>query len=154
MATRPPVNEHGGPVGWPQLSLYLTVSDPERSLNFYREAFGFESTGETMKDEAGRIQHAGMRRGDVAIMFAPVPADGSMRPPAVTGAADSHTFYIYVPDIDALAGQARAAGAEVLAAPADQYWGDRMAIFRCPDGYHWTFATHVAEFDPSKIPQH
>jgi PhnB protein len=153
MGSRPEVSEHGSPVGWPQLSLYLTVRDPAESLAFYQAAFGFEPTGETMKDDAGRIQHAGMRLGDAAIMFAPEPADGSMRAPVSSGAPDSLTFYIYVPDVDALAKQAGEAGANVLQAPADQFWGDRMAIFRCPNGYHWSFATHVANFDPSQVPK-
>ena len=145
MSTRPPVTEHGGPVGWPQMSLYWTVRDPAASLAFYHAAFGFDQNGETMTDDAGRIQHAGMRLGDAAIMFAP---EGEMRAPVSSGAADSHTFYIYVPDIDALAAQAEKAGATVLQAPADQFWGDRIAVFKCPDGYHWTFATHVAAFQP------
>lgn len=114
MGSRPAVTKHGGPVGWPQLSLYMTVRDPAASLEFYRNAFGFESTGETMTDDAGNIQHAGMRLGDAAIRFAPEPPDGSMRSPASSGAPDSHSFYIYVPDIDALAAQAEKAGARVL----------------------------------------
>lgn len=150
--TSPPVNEHGGPVGWPQLSLYLTVRDPAASLEFYAKAFGFEPAGDAMKDAEGNIQHAGMRLGDVALMFAPPPADGSMHSPASSGAPDSHTFYIYVPDVDALADRAGKAGAKILQPPADQFWGDRIAIFKCLDAYHWTFATHVAEFDPSKAP--
>lgn len=153
MTSRPQVSEHGSPIGWPQLSLYLTVRDPAESLAFYEAAFGFRPHGDTMKDDAGRIQHAGMRRGDAAIMFAPEPGDGSMRAPVSSGATDSLTFYVYVPDVDALANQAVGAGANMLQAPADQFWGDRIAIFRCPNGYHWTFATHVADFDPSQAPQ-
>jgi PhnB protein len=152
MGTRPEVSTFGGPLGWPQLSLYLTVRDPGDSLEFYQAAFGFEPEGEPMRDDAGRIQHAGMRRDEAAIMFAPEPADGSMRAPVSSGAQDSLTFYVYVPDVDALARQATGAGATVLQQPADQFWGDRIAIFRCPNGYHWTFATHVAEFDPAKAP--
>lgn len=145
MGTRPPVTEHGGPVDWPQMSLYLTVRDPARSLEFYRDAFGFAQHGESMTDDAGRIQHAGMRLGDAAIMFAP---EGEMQAPVTSGAADSHSFYIYVPDVDAVAARAAKAGASVVLEPADQFWGDRIAVFKCPDGYHWTFATHVAEFQP------
>lgn len=154
MANQPKISSFGGPVGWPQMSLYMTVRDPAASMKFYGEAFGFQSTGETMQDDDGNIQHAGMRLGDAAIMFAPAPPDGGMQPPAVSGAPDSHTFYIYVPDVDALARQAEAAGAKVLQPPADQFWGDRIAIFKCPDGYHWTFATHVADFDPGGAAGH
>jgi len=128
------------------MSLYLTVRDPARSLAFYEAAFGFEQNDESMIDDAGRIQHAGMRLGDAAIMFAPESPDGGMRAPSSSGAPDSHSFYIYVPDVDKLAAQAHKAGATVLQAPTDQFWGDRIAVFKCPDGYHWTFATHVAEF--------
>jgi uncharacterized glyoxalase superfamily protein PhnB len=145
----PSVSKFGGPPGWPQLSLYLTVRNAAVSLEFYREAFGFESTGETMQDEQGHIQHAGMRLGEAAIMFAPESDASPMRAPVSSGAPDSCTFYIYVPDVDALARRATAAGAAMLQAPADQFWGDRIAIFSCPDGYQWTFATHVAEFDPA-----
>lgn len=152
MANKPETSSFGGPVGWPQMSLYLTVRDPAASIEFYGDAFGFQSTGETMKDDEGNIQHAGMRLGDAAIMFAPAPPDGSMQAPATSGAPDSQTFYIYVSDVDALAAQAKSAGATVLQPPADQFWGDRIAAFRCPDGYHWTFATHVADFDPSALP--
>lgn len=148
--SKPPVTEHGGPIGWPQMSLYLTVSDPEASLAFYEAAFGFAPHGESMKDEAGHIQHAGMRLGDAAIMFAPEHPANPMRAPVTSGAQDSHTFYIYVADVDALARSANAGGAKELQAPADQFWGDRIAVYKCPNGYHWTFATHVAEMDLSK----
>jgi PhnB protein len=149
---RPRTTRHGGPVGWPQLSLYMTVRDANVSVKFYEAAFGFKLTGETMKDAAGRIQHAGMRLGDAAIMFAPEDPQNAMRAPVTSGATDSLTLYIYVADVDALARRATRAGATLIQAPADQFWGDRIAVFKCPDGYHWTFATHVSEFDPSKIP--
>jgi uncharacterized glyoxalase superfamily protein PhnB len=33
------------------------------------------------------------------------------------------------------------------------FWGDRMVRLRDPDGYLWSFATKVGEFDPSKMPK-
>ncbi len=151
MAGKPETTEHGGPIGWPQLSLYLSVIDAAESLTFYANAFGFTPSGEAMTDDAGVIQHAAMVRDEVAIMFAPEGSGKPMSSPKTNKNRDSHSFYIYVPDIDAFTHFAEAAGATVLAPPADQFWGDRMAVFRCPNGYHWTFATHVAEFDPSKM---
>jgi len=32
------------------------------------------------------------------------------------------------------------------------FWGDRIAKILDFDGYSWTFATKVREFDPSKMP--
>ena len=137
---------------WPALSPYLTVRDGQAAIEFYARAFGFEAYGEVMRDTDGRVQHAGMRIGEAMIMLG--PEEGSMglkpRPP---GAVDSLTLYVYVPDVDALHARAQRGGAQVVQAPADQFWGDRTAVYKDPDGFHWTFATNVGGFDPSKLPQ-
>jgi uncharacterized glyoxalase superfamily protein PhnB len=140
----------GRPADWPALTPYLTVRDASASLRFYQDAFGFKVTGEVMRNDAGEVMHAGMRLGDTAIMFSPQGTSNEMRPPASSGAPDSLTLYVYVGDVDALADRAERAGASVLQRPADQFWGDRIAAFRDPDGYHWTFATNVGEFDASR----
>jgi PhnB protein len=129
------------------------VSDADRSLDFYGAAFGFAVTGQIMRNDAGAVMHAGMRLGETAIMFSPPNPSSEMQPPASSGAPDSLTLYVYVPDVDALASRAERAGARVLQRPADQFWGDRIAVFRDPDGYHWTFATNVGEFDSEKAPK-
>jgi len=55
----------------------MTMRDAAASLELYRDAFGFETTGETMQDDQGRIQHAGIRLGNAAIMFAPESESGA-----------------------------------------------------------------------------
>lgn len=143
----------GGQAGWPALSPYMTVRDAGASLEFYAKAFGFKVEGMVMKDAQGVVQHAGMSLGEAKIMFAPQRMSSDMRTPAASGATDSLSLYVYVKSVDALAKRAQSAGAQLLQAPADQFWGDRIAIFRDPDGYHWTFATNVGGFDASKAPQ-
>ena len=143
----------GRPANWPALSPYMTVRDAGASLKFYEAAFGFRVTGTVMRNEVGEVMHAGMRLGDTAIMFAPQGMSNEMRAPASSGAPDSLSLYVYVADVDALAARAERAGAMVLQRPADQFWGDRIAVFKDPDGYHWTFATNVGEFDASKAPK-
>ncbi|MEQ1438319.1 VOC family protein [Fontimonas sp. SYSU GA230001] len=151
---RPAKKKDGRPQGrdWPALAPYLTVRDASLSLEFYRDAFGFEVEGMVMRDADGRVTHAGMRLGDACIMFAPQGMSDQMQAPAVSGAPDSLSLYVYVPDVDAHAERAQDAGAAMLQGPADQFWGDRTAIFKDPDGYHWTFATNVGAFDASKAP--
>ena len=142
----------GRPADWPALTPYMTVRDAGASLRFYEAAFGFKVTGEVMRNEAGVVMHAGMRLGDATIMFAPQSTSSEMKAPASSGATDSLSIYLYVADVDALAARAERAGARVIQRPADQFWGDRIAVFKDPDGYHWTFATNVGEFDASKAP--
>lgn len=139
----PLLTRDGGPVGWPTLSTYLVVRDAAASVRFYQAAFGFTVEGELMKDDRGVVQHAGMKLGDCAIMFGPQGMSADMRPPVASGAPDSLSLYVYVPDVDALTQRAERGGATILQRPADQFWRDRVATLRDIDGYHWTFATHL-----------
>lgn len=151
-AKKPARAKDGRPPNWPALSPYMTVRDAAASVAFYEAAFGFKVEGELMRDDSGQIMHAGMRLGDACIMFAPQGMDPQMRAPVEVGGGFGLSLYVYVADVDALAARALRAGADLQQAPADQFWGDRIAIFVDPDGYHWTFATHVGEFDASKAP--
>ncbi len=141
----------GRPPNWPALSPYMTVRNAQLSLDFYARAFGFKSEHEPMRDAQGTITHAGMRLGEACIMFAPMGMGSEMRPPKDSGGIGL-SLYVYVADVDKHYAQAVAAGAQVLQVPADQFWGDRIACYLDPDGYHWTFATNVGEFDASKAP--
>lgn len=137
---------------WPALSPYLTVRDGQKSIEFYARAFGFEAYGEVMRDSDGRVQHAGMRLGEAVIMLG--PEEGSMGLKVRSSdAPDNLSLYVYVADVDAVQARAQRGGAQVVQAPADQFWGDRTAVYKDPDGYHWTFATNVGGFDASKVPQ-
>ena len=54
-------------------------------------------------------------------------------------------FYISVPDVDALARQAPAAGAEVMEPIADRSFRERTGLLRDPQGNLWMFATKTAK---------
>jgi uncharacterized glyoxalase superfamily protein PhnB len=62
-------------------------------------------------------------------------------------------LYVYCDDVDALFNRAKAAGAQVVAAPSDMFYGDRVCKLKDPDGFDWYFATNVADFDPTKAPK-
>jgi uncharacterized glyoxalase superfamily protein PhnB len=49
-------------------------------------------------------------------------------------------FYLYVNDVDALHDRAVAAGAKSLMAPANQPYGDRLAMVEDPLGVTWAIA--------------
>ena len=57
--------------------------------------------------------------------------------------------HVYVDGVDAHFEHARAAGAEILAEPADQEYGDRRYAATDPEGHHWFFAQHVRDVDPA-----
>jgi PhnB protein len=141
------------PEGANWLTPYLTVSNPELSLTFYEKAFGF-GRGDTIPGPDGRIMYAEMTwQKKTIVMFAPEGAGGSThQTPRHSGVESPIGLYVYCADVDALVVRARQAHALVLSEPEDMFWGDRMARLQDPDGYIWSFATKVGEFDPSRIP--
>jgi PhnB protein len=49
-------------------------------------------------------------------------------------------MHLDVPDCDAAVERAAAAGATVVMAPNDAFWGDRYAVIVDPFGHSWSFA--------------
>jgi uncharacterized glyoxalase superfamily protein PhnB len=149
MSTRP-----AKPDVSPWLTPYLIVRDVQASADLYRRAFGF-TVGDIMPGPDGRPVHADLRyKGQAVVMMGAEGAMGmDLQAPATSGAQVPISLYVYCDDVDALYAQACKAGMRSSTAPTDMFWGDRMCALEDPDGYRWSFATNVGEFDPSKMPQ-
>lgn len=61
------------------------------------------------------------------------------------------TQYLFVEDVDAHFGRAKAAGAKILQEPADQFYGDRTYCAQDPEGHQWYFAQHVRDVAPEDM---
>lgn len=143
---------HFKPTHMPSLTPYITVSDAKQALDFYTKAFQFELSEEpTVQKEI--IVHAELHLGDARIMISPEGAWGSTkRTPNHSDIQSPVNMYIYVADVDKHFEHAKANGADVVLAPENMFWGDRMCILRDKDGYEWSFATNVGAVEPSKMP--
>src|SRR6185503_18707880 len=110
------------PEGFNSVTPYLIVSDAAKAIEFYKQAFG---ATELLRMEApgGKIGHAEIKVGNSPIMLADeMPEMGYLSPKSLGGTPVS--IMIYVEDVDAVAGRAVAAGAQVLKPWADQFYGD------------------------------
>ena len=97
----------------------LLVADLERSLAFYRDRLGFEVAYSfegfvQLEVEGGKL---GLASTDEPV----APA--------------STAIWVYTDDVDALFAELTEGGAPVVAPPADQPWGERLASVADPDGY-------------------
>lgn len=145
MTDRPPKSE-----GMQWLNPYVIVKDLKQTINFYEKAFGFK-TRMTLPDKQGQLTHAEMTYKDnVLMMGSESPEQQQLAAKTLKGSPVS--FYMYVDNVDDFYTHAKKAGSEVIAEPKDQFWGDRTCTFKCPEGYQWTFAQNVADFDPNNIP--
>ncbi len=141
------------PVEIDWLTPYLTVRDAAQSLDFYQQAFGF-TPGNVMSDKTGKPMHCEMSyQGRNLFMFAPEGSWGSTaKTPAHSAQPSPIGLYVYCEDVDAHVKRAVEQGASMVNEPETMFWGDRVSCVQDPDGYRWTFATKVAEFDPSLMP--
>ena len=125
---------------------YLLYAEVDAALDFLARAFGFEETLRFTGDE-GYVNHAEMRLADAAIYLGhPGP---QYRNPKQLG-QETVGIHVLVDDVDAHFERAREAGAEILAEPADQEYGERRYTARDPEGHYWFFATPIREVAPEE----
>ncbi len=91
------------------------------------------------------IAHSEVQIGDSRLMI----ADAS---PMFS--AQSNSFYLYVPDCDAVYKTAVAAGAKSEREPKDQFYGDRNASVIDEWGNRWSMGTHVEDVSDEELDRH
>jgi len=135
----------------PWVSTYLTVKDVDAAIAFYRQAFGFEKRM-TLPGPDGKTVHGEVVWRDMVIMMGREGAQGqACQSPASSGVQCPIGLYVYVEDVDSGFKRSVQAGCEPKTEPTTMFWGDRIATVRDPNGYAWTLATNVADFDHSKM---
>jgi len=120
----------------------MTFKDVAKAIEFYKTAFGAK---ETFRFEVGAgIAHAEIRIGDSVVMLAEEWPEGGRFSPETTGNSPV-AMTIQVPDVDAFAEHAMAAGAKLQRPIADQFYGRRDANLLDPFGYPWSVFTVTEE---------
>jgi catechol 2,3-dioxygenase-like lactoylglutathione lyase family enzyme len=137
----------------PRLSvLTLGVSNLERSLAFYRDGLGlptagivgqeFEHGAVAFFDLAGGVKLAIWKQDDLAH-----DAGLPKTPVSSTSFSIGHNVSSRE-EVDQVVEQARRAGAEIVKAPQDTFYGGYAAYFRDPDGHLWEIV-----WNPANLPQ-
>jgi len=115
--------------GMRMVTPYLLARNALGLIEFLKEAFGAKEIG-VFQTPQGALLHGALRIGDAVLeMGEAEPMPG--------------TFYLYVPDADAVYEQAVRAGAKSLLPPADQPYGDRLGVVEDAWGHGWCIATHL-----------
>lgn len=99
----------------------ISVQDLRATQQFY-ERLGFSQTYQFPPE--GEPGFVTMERGVASIG---IGAGGATED-------DRFGFWVYVDDVDAMFERLAATGAQIVAAPENQPWGERVARIRDPDG--------------------
>lgn len=136
------------PTGYETPTPYLICRNAAAAIEFYKKAFGATEIMRVGNEQF--IGHAELKIGGGCIMLADEhPQMGAIGPQTIGGTAVK--IHVYVPDVDALVQRAAAAGARVVRAPVDQFYGDRSCMIEDPFGHQWGFATHIEDLSPDEI---
>lgn len=133
----------------PAIVSAIVYRDPKRMYRWLEDAFGFEPYG-IILDSDGNLMHSEMTFGDGMIMVGNEWSENH-RSPASINRVNTQTVHLQLKeDIDAHCARARAAGAEILAEPETQFYGDRTYRARDPEGHIWTFGQTVKVVTPAE----
>jgi uncharacterized glyoxalase superfamily protein PhnB len=122
---------------------YLVVRNAAAALDFYRDAFGAIETERLVGDD-GRVGHAQITIGASTLMLADEYPEVDALGPQTRG-GPTCSFQVEVDDVDAAFAQAIGLGARSLREPADQFHGNRSAIFDDPFGQRWTVTQPIEQ---------
>jgi catechol 2,3-dioxygenase-like lactoylglutathione lyase family enzyme len=119
----------------------LGVDDLERSLQFYRDGLGFATEGIVGEEfEYGAVVFIQLQ---AHLRLALWPRQSIARdtglpvsPPSATQMTLGHNVASHA-EVDAVMARAAAAGAQIVKAAHDTFWGGYSGYFQDPDGHLW-----------------
>jgi PhnB protein len=120
------------PQGHAAVMPFLMGERMDKLIEFMTKILGAEELYR-LTHANGKVWHAQLRIGDAIVMAGDTMG---MHPPA------QMNLYVYVDDVDAMFKKAIEAGAESIAEPEMQFYGDRAGGFRDFAGNVWWLANH------------
>lgn len=135
--------------GMSPISPHLVVDGAAAAIDFYKAAFGAEELVRLPTPD-GRLMHACVRINGATVMLVDhFPEWGGHTPRSLGGSPVS--MHLVVADADAAIARAEAAGARVVQAAHDAFWGDRFGAIEDPFGHHWTLAHTLRAVAPDEL---
>jgi len=128
------------PNGYSTITPYLVVKDADDLIGFLTKAFNAAVTYRSKLN--GVTNHAELQIGNSKLMLGRARDDAEINPAML---------YIYTLDTDRLYKKALDHGATSVMEPANQFYGDRNAGVKDPQGNSWWLATHVEDVSPEEI---
>lgn len=113
---------------------YLVVDGADAAIEFYATVFGARIVGDLIRGDDGRVGHCELDIDGNGLYLADAyPELGIPAPAPAVGVS----LHLEVADADATVARAEAAGAQVLQAVDDRFYGSRSGTIQDPFGHRW-----------------
>lgn len=132
-----------------EVFIYLRAKRTDEAIAFYKAVFGATERFRLV-DPSGRIGHAELQLGPTVLMISDEFPEWDIHAPD-PGTPAGFGIHLHVDDADALINAAVAAGARLIRAPADHFYGERSGAVRDPFGYEWLIGHPIEEVDPAEM---
>lgn len=137
------------PDGYPVITPYLVVKGGAAAIDFYKTVFGATERMRMADPASGAVWHAEIIIGGSLIMIGDAcPEMQALDPHTIGGSPVG--IHLYVEDVDATVARAVAAGAKIVHAVENKFYGDRSGSLTDPFGHIWHIATHVEDVTPEE----
>ena len=131
------------------LFVYLRFRNAEDAIAYYKDVFGAEESFRLV-EPGGRIGHAELTLAGTTLMLSDAFPEFDIHAPA-PDAPNTFVIHLHVDDADALIDKAVAAGARLVRAPEDHFYGERSGAIRDPFGYDWLIGHSIEDVTPEEM---
>jgi len=132
-----------------ELFPYLRVKEAGRAIEFYKRAFGATEKFR-LTEPSGRIGHCELLFGSTTLMLSEeYPEYGFLGPQSIGGTSIS--IHLHLDNADAAIERAVAAGATVVRAASDAFYGERSGTVRDPFGHEWMLGHSIEDVTPEEM---
>ena len=130
-------------LSYPALAPGFAVSDAAKAIDFYKAAFGAEERMRLMDPQTGKVGHAELTIFGALVMLSDEYPEHNKTPQTLGGT--TMRLCLMSDNVDAAFARAVKAGADVVRAPNDQFYGHRTGCLRDPFGHEWTISQVVED---------
>ncbi|WP_340115873.1 VOC family protein [Pelagibius sp. 7325] len=132
-----------------ELFVYLRAKSADKAVDFYKRVFGATEKFRLV-EPSGRIGHVELELGGTTLMLSDEFPEFDIHAPDPE-APSSFVIHLHVDDADAMIDKAVAAGARLLRAPQDHFYGERSGTLRDPFGYDWMIGHSIEAVEPEEM---
>jgi uncharacterized glyoxalase superfamily protein PhnB len=131
-----------------ELFAYLHVKSVADAVGFYTRVFGARETLRLV-EPGGRVGHVELDFNGTTLMLSEEYPEYRIVAPA--GGGTSVSLHLHVDNCDEVIARAVDAGATLVMAPQDQFYGERSGVIVDPSGHRWNIGHHIEDVTPEEM---